>query len=115
MTTPVSALDPAALPAGSKLFDVEGVPVAFVPTPDGGLDSIAFDGPPRRFPMTSATRNGAPFLPELLGELYAFPKATRDDQVDAMTQGIRFLTDWRGGRGILEYYRQEVAKMSASG
>ena len=59
--------------------------------------------------------DGAPFLPALLGELYAFPKATHDDQVDAMTQGIRFLTDWRGGRGILEYYRQEVAKMSASG
>ena len=69
MTTPVSALDPAALPAGSKLFDVEGVPVAFVPTPDGGLDSIAFDGPPRRFPMTSATRNGSPVTPEAFASL----------------------------------------------
>ncbi len=57
---------------------------------------------------------GAPFLPELLAELYAFPKATHDDQVDALVQGVRYLTDWRDGRGIFEYYRQQVAKIGAA-
>ena len=59
--------------------------------------------------------DGAHFLPALLAELYAFPKASHDDQVDALVQGIRYLTDWRDGRGLFEYYRQEVAKRRASG
>jgi phage terminase large subunit-like protein len=57
---------------------------------------------------------GASFLPALLAELYAFPKATHDDQVDALVQGIRHLTDWRGGRGIFEYFRREAAKIGAA-
>ena len=61
--------EPVSLPVGSKLLDVEGVPVAFVPTPDGGLDSIAFDGPPRRFPMDSAFRNGSPVSAERFASL----------------------------------------------
>ena len=35
---------------------------------------------------------GAPWLADLLEELYAFPKAAHDDQVDALVQGLRYLT-----------------------
>lgn len=61
--------EPVSLPTGSKLLDVEGVPVALVPTAEGGLDSVAFDGPPRRFPMDSAFRNGSPVPPDRFASL----------------------------------------------
>ena len=42
-----------------RFFDVEGTPVAIVPTPDGGFDVRAFDGPEsRRFSLSSVLRNG---------------------------------------------------------
>jgi hypothetical protein len=55
----------ATLPAGSTLWDVEGVPAAEIPTPDGGLDTRVFDVPAgRRFPGVSLLRNGAAAKPE---------------------------------------------------
>ena len=50
---------------------------------------------------------GAPFLTELLAELTAFPKRPHDDQVDAFVQGVRHLTGWGHGRGMLEFIRRE--------
>ena len=52
----------------------------------------------------------APWLPELLEELFAFPKAPHDDQVDALVQGVRYLIGGPG-TGILNYYRDELAKL----
>jgi hypothetical protein len=56
----------AALPAGSRLWDVEGIPVAEVPTPDGGRGCWAFDYPDRCrwFPFSSLHRNGAGIAPD---------------------------------------------------
>jgi predicted phage terminase large subunit-like protein len=55
---------------------------------------------------------GAPFLPALLGELYAFPKAAHDDQVDALVQAVRYFVNYGGRTGYLEFMRREVEKMN---
>jgi hypothetical protein len=56
----------ATLPAGSKLFDVEGTPVARIPTPDGSFSMRAFDraSGPRWYPLGSASRNGVEVTPD---------------------------------------------------
>jgi predicted phage terminase large subunit-like protein len=54
---------------------------------------------------------GAPFLPDLLAELHSFPKSVHDDQVDALVQGVRYLTNWGQNTGLLQYYRQEAEKL----
>jgi hypothetical protein len=56
----------ATLPAGSRLWDAEGIPVAEIPTPNGGLGCWAFDyaDHSRRFPFNAIYRNGAGITPE---------------------------------------------------
>lgn len=54
---------PAAFPDGSTFFDVEDVPVANVPLPNGGAYTAAFDPKGRLFDFSVALRNGAP-VPE---------------------------------------------------
>ena len=68
-----------SLPTGSKLLDVEGVPVALVPTAEGGLASVAFDGPPRRFPFESAFRNGSPVTPDRFASLISRSQTGRNE------------------------------------
>ena len=59
---------------------------------------------------------GAPFLPEPLAELTAFPKSAHDDQVDALVQGLRYLTSSGGRMGLFRFYEKEAAKLGqASG
>lgn len=48
-----------------------------------------------------------------LEELYDFPKAPHDDRVDAFTQLLNYLTLASGPRGLIEYYRQQLAKDKA--
>ncbi len=55
-----SARVSASLPKGSKFFDVDGVPVALVPTSEGGMSTKAFDPIERSFPRDSLERKGAP-------------------------------------------------------
>ena len=46
-------------PPGTRFFDVEGVPAAMIPLPDGGMRVSAFDeAEPRWFSMSSLMRNG---------------------------------------------------------
>lgn len=52
---------------------------------------------------------GAVWLPALLDELVSFPKGVNDDQVDALTQGLHYLSAGPG-QGLLDWYRTEVAK-----
>ena len=49
---------PDKFPEGTKFFDVEDVPVADIPTPEGGSGFWAFDPDKRRFPGESVYRNG---------------------------------------------------------
>lgn len=51
---------------------------------------------------------GATILSDRLGELYAFPKATHDDQVDALAQGVRYLTTYSNGTGWFVDMRWEI-------
>jgi predicted phage terminase large subunit-like protein len=57
--------------------------------------------------------DGAPFLPELLSELYAFPKSPHDDQTDALVQGARYIITHGGSSGFLRFAAQELARMNA--
>ena len=57
---------------------------------------------------------GAPFLADLLSELTAFPKSAHDDQVDALVQGLRYLTGGQPNAGLMEYYRQEYEKCTGA-
>jgi predicted phage terminase large subunit-like protein len=58
---------------------------------------------------------GAPFLPELMAELTAFPKSAHDDQVDASVQGIRYCTSSSDGRGVFKWLCEEKARKIAEG
>jgi len=63
------------LPPGTKFADVEGVPVALIPTLYGGLSVRAFDNPtgpggePRGFPLDSVSRNGSMISSEAFDSL----------------------------------------------
>lgn len=53
-----------------RFFDVEGIPVKFEPTSDGGMDVLAFDSnPPRRFPVDSVYGNGSEIIEEEFNKL----------------------------------------------
>lgn len=60
-------------------------------------------------------QEGAPFLPELLAELTAFPKSAHDDQTDALVQGIRYCTGSSGGRGFWKWLAEENAQKIGEG
>jgi hypothetical protein len=49
---------PETFPPGTEFADVEGVPVASIPLPDGGLKISAFDPEERGFSISSFLRNG---------------------------------------------------------
>lgn len=49
-----------------------------------------------------------PWVLEFLTELFSFPNAAHDDQVDALTQMISYFT--LSGGGIIEFYQTELAK-----
>lgn len=48
-----------------------------------------------------------PWVAIFLKELYSFPKAKHDDQVDAFTQLLTFLFLRPGARGLLEFYNAD--------
>jgi predicted phage terminase large subunit-like protein len=52
---------------------------------------------------------GAEWLDDFEMELYAFPKAPNDDQVDAFVQGARYLTQSCGASALIEFYKQQGA------
>lgn len=52
------------LPKGSRLWEVEGIPVAELPRPEGGMSIRAFDPEPRPFPSGAVSRKGAAIAPE---------------------------------------------------
>ena len=57
-----------------RFWDVEGVPVLEIEPATGGLDFCAVDdAEPRRFPVSSVTRNGGVVSEERFAEL--FPEA----------------------------------------
>ncbi len=51
---------------------------------------------------------GAEWVDAFLEELYAFPKAPHDDQVDAFTQLIRYLVMGGGATGLLDWMQQQA-------
>ncbi len=53
----------------------------------------------------------ADWLPDYESEVFAFPNATHDDQVDASTQALRWMAGAAVG-GILNFYRTQVAEAS---
>nr|WP_306672100.1 phage terminase large subunit [Geothrix sp. SG10] len=53
----------------------------------------------------------APWLMDFEAEVMAFPNGRHDDQVDAMTQALTYLSTGGGGQGLLDYMR-EMAEAS---
>jgi predicted phage terminase large subunit-like protein len=52
-----------------------------------------------------------PWVEEFLTELYTFPKAVHDDQVDAFTQLLQYLIlSGTGGAGLVAWYKQQITK-----
>ena len=51
---------------------------------------------------------GAEWVDAFLDELYTFPKAAHDDQVDAFTQLVRYLILGGGATGILDWIQQQA-------
>jgi predicted phage terminase large subunit-like protein len=58
---------------------------------------------------------GAPWVDAFLEELYSFPKAAHDDQVDAFTQLVNYLVMGGGSMGLMGWLEQEIAAMKAEG
>jgi predicted phage terminase large subunit-like protein len=56
----------------------------------------------------------APWLSDFEEEIYAFPKAPHDDQTDAFTQGIKYLTLNQLGQGLVDFYSGEVKRQEAA-
>ena len=52
---------------------------------------------------------------EFVLELMSFPTGRYDDQVDALTQGLNYLTEPQKGMGVFEFYRQEHEKRNKGG
>ena len=55
----------------------------------------------------------AAWLAEYLHEMSVFPKGKHDDQVDSTAQFLDWLKKPFPYQGLLEYYRQEAAKLEA--
>jgi predicted phage terminase large subunit-like protein len=56
------------------------------------------------------------WVEDFLNELYSFPKAKHDDQVDAFTQIINYLVVSRvGATGLLAWYKQQLEKDKQAG
>ena len=51
---------------------------------------------------------GADWVDEFLDELYTFPRAAHDDQVDAFTQLVRYLILGGGATGMLDWIQQQA-------
>jgi predicted phage terminase large subunit-like protein len=79
-------------------------------TPDGDKLSRAHTIVPRWEANRIYAIEGAPFVPDFLAELHAFPKSVHDDQVDAFVQGVRYLTTWGGGMGFIGFIQNEQAE-----
>ena len=57
---------------------------------------------------------GAPWVDAFLEELYTFPKAAHDDQVDALTQLVNYLVMGGGATGLLDWMEQEMQEVAAA-
>jgi len=57
----------------------------------------------------------APWKKDLVIELISFPTWRHDDQVDALTQGLNYMSEPQKGAGILEFYRLEAEKLKGGG
>lgn len=55
-----------------------------------------------------------PWVEEFLAELYAFPKAAHDDQVDAFTQLLIYAVLTPSGQGWVEFLKKQVAAQQAA-
>jgi predicted phage terminase large subunit-like protein len=55
---------------------------------------------------------GAAWLDDFEAELYAFPKAPHDDQVDALVHGLRYLTASGGAAGLVSFYNNELKRIA---
>lgn len=51
-----------------------------------------------------------PWVEHFLNELFSFPNGAHDDQVDAFTQLLHYFTLSGGGRGLLDFYQQQLDK-----
>ena len=51
---------------------------------------------------------GAEWVDDFLDELYTFPRAAHDDQVDAFTQLVRYLILGGGATGMLDWIQQQA-------
>lgn len=51
---------------------------------------------------------GAEWVPDFLITLAQFPNGTHDDDVDALTQGLKYLSQGGGAMGLLDYAREEL-------
>lgn len=58
---------------------------------------------------------GAPWVDAFLEELYSFPKAAHDDQVDAFTQLVNYLVMGGGSMGLMGWLESEIAAMKGDG
>lgn len=58
---------------------------------------------------------GAPWVDAFLEELYSFPKAAHDDQVDAFTQLVSYLVMGGGSMGLMGWLESEIAAMKGEG
>jgi predicted phage terminase large subunit-like protein len=62
------------------------------------------------FPMDEDTGLPEPWVSDFLEYLYSFPNSAYKDDVDAFTQGIKYLT-MGPGQGILSYYQDLLKKI----
>jgi predicted phage terminase large subunit-like protein len=56
---------------------------------------------------------GAEWADDFLDQLYGFPKLAHDDDVDAFTQGIKYLYQGGGNMGMWDWLKQEADTLKA--
>ena len=66
------------------------------------------------FPMDPTTGLPEPWVNDFLELLYAFPNGRWKDDIDAFTQGLRYLVMGGGGANFVEWMYQQVAKNGAA-
>jgi len=88
-----------------------------VPCPTGGLDKVAKAWPvvpywesSRVFFPCDIDGVPEPWVSIFLEELYSFPKAPHDDQVDAFVQLLAYLLRSSGGMALIAYYQSLIKK-----
>lgn len=91
------------------------VPGVIAITPEGGKQARAYAVQPEHeagnlyLPDPSVD----PKIEEFITETNSFPNVPHDDETDAMTQAVNWLRNRRSTIGMLEYYREELARMNA--